>query len=369
MAESADVVVIGAGVVGLACARALALAGREVVVLERHGVIGSETSSRNSEVIHGGLYYPDGSSKARLCVRGKELLYRFCADHGVPFRRCGKIIVASDEAQLDTLRAYQQQAERNGAGRLAWLSSADVAAMEPAVEAVAGVLSASTGIIDSHAYMLALQGALESAGGVIAFHTPVIGLAAAEHGLTVTMADFHLDARWVINAAGLGAPTVAAWVTADAPRAHYALGHYYAYEGPPPFSRLVYPVAEAGGLGVHVTLDMGGQVRFGPDLVWIDQIDYRFDDSRRGAFEAAIRRYFPGLEARRLHPGYTGIRPKISGPGEPAADFRIDGPAVHGVPGLVNLLGIESPGLTASLAIAELVVEQTGGAVARRARC
>ncbi|MFU8817689.1 MAG: NAD(P)/FAD-dependent oxidoreductase [Pseudomonadales bacterium] len=362
MAESADVVVIGAGVVGLACAQALARAGRDVVVLERHGHIGSETSSRNSEVIHAGIYYPTGSSKAALCVRGKALLYRFCDDHAVPVRRCGKLIVASDPSQLATLRGYQQQAERNGAGRLAWLSGADVAALEPAVEAVAGVLSASTGIIDSHAYMLALQGELDAAGGMIAFRTPVTGLIPAPHGLRVSTADFQLDARWVVNAAGLHAPGVAAWLVADAPRAHYAIGHYYAYEGPAPFSRLVYPVAEAGGLGVHVTVDMGGQVRFGPDLVWIDSIDYGFDDSRREAFEVAIRRYFPALESRRLHPGYTGIRPKISGPGEPAADFRIDGPPAHGVPGLVNLLGIESPGLTASLAIAEAVVEQVRGA-------
>jgi L-2-hydroxyglutarate oxidase LhgO len=367
VAEQADVVVIGAGVVGLACAFILARSGRDVIVLERHRQIGTETSSRNSEVIHAGIYYPTGSAKAALCVLGKALLYRFCADYGVPYRRCGKIIVASDAGQTTTLRAYQQQARSNGAGELVWLSRAEVAALEPAVDAAAGVLSESTGIIDSHAYMLALQGALEAAGGMLAFGTPVTGLSRAGTNIRVATPDFELQANAVVNSAGLEAPAVAAWLTAEAPRAYFARGHYYAYDGPPPFSRLVYPVAEAGGLGVHVTLDLGGQVRFGPDLVWVEGIDYRFDDSRRAAFETAIRRYFPALEADRLHPGYTGIRPKISGPGEAAADFRIDGPEIHGVNGLVNLLGIESPGLTASLAIAERVAELLG--VGGRAAC
>jgi L-2-hydroxyglutarate oxidase LhgO len=360
MTDSADVVVIGAGVVGLACALELARRGREVLVLERHRQIGTETSSRNSEVIHAGIYYPDGSAKARLCVRGKALLYRFCDVYGVPHRRCGKVIVATDDAQLATLRAYQQHAERNGVGHLPWLSAADVAALEPAVEAVAGVLSESTGIIDSHAYMVALQGGLEAAGGLVALGTEVTRLERDGAGVRVCTPELTLRARAVVNAAGLAAPTIAAWLTAAAPRPYYAIGHYYAYAGPAPFSRLVYPVAEAGGLGVHVTLDLGGQVRFGPDVTWLDAIDYTFDDSRRPAFEAAIRRYFPALEAHRLHPGYTGIRPKISGPMEPAADFRIDGPAAHGIDGLVNLLGIESPGLTASLAIAEEVADLLG---------
>lgn len=357
MAESADTVVIGAGVIGLACARALARHGRDVVVLERHDQIGTETSSRNSEVIHGGIYYPTGSLKARLCVAGKALLYRYCEEHGVPHDRCGKIIVASSEEQVPMLRQYQQQALLNQVGELPWLDADEVAAMEPAVNAVAGVLSPSTGIIDSHAYMLALQGELEAAGGMIAFGTEVAGLAREGGGLRVATEAMELDARQVVNAAGLRAPEVAAWLCADVPAAHYARGRYYVYDGAPPFSRLVYPVAEAGGLGVHVTLDLGGQARFGPDVAWIDGVDYTFDDARRGDFETAIRRYFPGLESERLHPGYTGIRPKISGPGEPAADFRIDGPSAHGVPGLVNLLGIESPGLTASLAIAARVLE------------
>lgn len=360
MTETVDAVVIGAGVVGLACARALALQGLEVVVLERHEQIGTETSARNSEVIHAGIYYPDGSRKAALCVRGKQLLYDYCADHAVPHERCGKIIVASNDDQLATLRQYQTQALANGVGELPWLTAADIAAMEPAVRAVAGVLSESTGIIDCHAYMLALRGDLEAAGGMIALGTAVQGLRPAGDGLLVATDAMDLQARRVVNAGGLAAPDIAAWVSADAPAAHYARGRYYSYQGRAPFSRLVYPVAEAGGLGVHVTLDLGGQARFGPDVVWIDGVDYRFDDSRRADFEAAIRRYFPDLDAARLQPGYTGIRPKISGPGEPAADFRIDGPAVHGVSGLVNLLGIESPGLTASLAIGEVVLNELG---------
>jgi L-2-hydroxyglutarate oxidase LhgO len=356
----ADVVVIGAGVVGLACARALARAGRDVVVVERHGRAGAETSSRNSEVIHAGIYYPTGSAKARWCVAGRDSLYRYCDDHGVAYRRCGKIIVACNDSEIAQLRAYQEQAERNGAGRLRWLTAKEVAALEPAVRAVAGVLSEHTGIIDSHAYLLALQGDLEAAGAMIAFATEVTGIDRAA-ALRLQTSAGVLDASWVINAAGLWAPALIRHLCPSAPRAYFARGRYYGYEGPAPFSRLVYPVAGGGGLGVHVTVDLAGQVRFGPDVEWIDGVDYRFDDSRRGAFAEAIRRYYPEVDAERLRPGYTGVRPKISGPGEGAADFRLDGPRQHGVPGLVNLLGIESPGLTASLAIAESVTAVVQG--------
>jgi L-2-hydroxyglutarate oxidase LhgO len=353
--EPVDVVVIGAGVVGLACARRLAQSGREVLVLERNGQIGAETSSRNSEVIHAGIYYPQGSLKARLCVRGKHALYRYCQDRGVPYRRCGKVIVATSDDQLAVLEGYRTSARANGVGELPWLDAADLRSMEPAVSAVAGVLSESTGIVDSHAYMLALQGDLEAAGGLVILDTPVLGLERGDPGILVRTAELRLAARCVVNSAGLWAPQLAAELVAEAPRARYAIGHYFTYAGRSPFARLVYPVAEAGGLGVHVTLDMAGQVRFGPDVTWIDDVDYRFDAGRKAAFVEAILRYFPGLDPSRLQPGYTGIRPKISGPGEPAADFSIGGPAQHGVPGLVNLLGIESPGLTASLAIAEEV--------------
>lgn len=355
MSEPADVVVIGAGVVGLACARALARAGREVLVLERHDRIGSETSSRNSEVIHAGIYYPTGSLKARLCVAGKQLLYAYCEAAGIAHRRCGKLIVATDAAQVPVLRAYQAQALGNGAGALQWLDRAGVVALEPAVDAVAGVFSPTTGIVDSHGLMLALQADLEAAGGVVVCNTAVVRLARRPGGIAVSTDTLELDAAWVVNCAGLGAPGMARQLVADVPIGRYARGRYYAYQGPAPFDRLVYPVAEPGGLGIHVTLDLAGQVRFGPDVEWIDAVDYTFDDSRRADFVAAIARYFPAVDPARVVPAYTGIRPKLAGPDAPAADFRIDGPAEHGVPGLVNLLGIESPGLTASLAIAQYV--------------
>lgn len=353
-----DCVVIGAGVVGLACAARLAGAGLDVVILERHGGIGEETSSRNSEVIHAGIYYPTGSRKALLCVRGKRLLYDFCRAHHVPHRACGKVIVATDASQLDVLRGYQQQARANGVGELEWLSGAEVRNLEPEVRAVAGVVSPTTGIVDSHAFMLALQGLFEAAGGMVAFETDVADLRRARDELVVVTTDGEISARHVVNCAGLGAPPLARRLDPGAPREHFARGHYYAYQGRQPFSRLVYPVAEAGGLGVHVTLDLGGQIRFGPDVEWVPEPDYRFDDSRRERFARAIEKYFPTLDRARLTPDYVGVRPKISGPGEPAADFRIDGTETHGVRGLINLLGIESPGLTASLAIAELVLER-----------
>lgn len=355
MSELADCVVIGAGVVGLACARRLAEAGLDVIVLEQHTLIGSETSSRNSEVIHAGIYYPTGSLKAELCVAGRQMLYDYSADNQVPHRRCGKIIVAVTEDQLGELEGYRRQAAANGVGELAWLSAGEIGRLEPAVLSVGGLLSPDTGIIDSHAFMLSLQGRLQAAGGMIAFGVRVQRIEPRDRGLDVVLAEQTLRCRYLVNAAGLEAPGLAEGVDPRAPRAFFARGHYFSYPGQAPFSRLVYPVAEPGGLGVHVTLDLAGQVKFGPDVQWCEVVDYRFDASRQERFAEAIRRYFPGLDASRLTPGYVGVRPKISGPGEAAADFRIDGPAHHGVPGLVNLLGIESPGLTASLAIAERV--------------
>jgi L-2-hydroxyglutarate oxidase LhgO len=333
VADRVDCVVIGAGVVGLACARALALEGREVLVLERHGQIGTETSSRNSEVIHAGIYYDAGSLKARLCVAGKARLYEHCEAFGVPFRRCGKIIVATDESQFETLRGYQRRAIANGVGELRWLSQAQVRELEPAVRCVGAVLSESTGIIDSRAYMESLHGDLEAHGGVIAFHTSVLA-GRPQHGRHILETDQGtLDAGFVVNAAGLAAPDLARCLARgamhEAPTAYYAKGHYYTLSGTAPFHRLVYPVAEAGGLGVHVTLDLAGQARFGPDVVWIDAVDYSFDERNRERFVAAIRRYYPDLDESSLQSCYTGIRTKISAQDQPAADFRIDGPDVH----------------------------------------
>ena len=358
MAERCDAVVIGAGVVGLAAARALARAGRDVLVLEREAAFGAQTSSRNSEVIHAGIYYPAGSLKARLCVRGKTLLYEHCATYHVPHKRLGKIIVATSEAQLHVLKGYQRQARVNGVGELPWLTRDEVLALEPQVDALAGVYSESTGIVDSHAFMLSLVGDLEAAGGTIALRTEASDLRRWGAGVRVRCRDFAIDAKLVVNAAGLRAPSVAAQL-GGAWRGYYAKGHYYALSGAAPFSRLIYPVAEAGGLGVHVTLDMVGSVRFGPDAVWQEDADYAFDSSGFKGFVAAIRRYYPALDASRLRPDYTGIRPKLVPAGAPAADFVVEGPEQTGVPGFVNLLGIESPGLTASLAIAEQVLALT----------
>lgn len=364
MTERVECAVIGAGVVGLAIARRLAMSGHEVVVLEAESAFGIHTSARNSEVIHAGIYYATGSLKARLCVSGRKALYRYCAEHGVQHQRIGKIIVACEESELAGLKRYKDQAETNGLDDLALLERGELAALEPEVRGVAGFLSPSTGIIDSHGLMLAYLGDAESHGASLALGSPVVSGRVAKGAIVLEVGGAEsstLECAMVVNSAGLNAQAVARSITgispATIPPAYFAIGHYYTLTGAAPFRRLIYPVARQDWLGVHVTIDLGGRVKFGPDFAWIERVDYRFDASREAAFYAAIRRYFPGLRDGTLQPGYTGIRPKTAGPGEPAQDFSIQGPREHGVRGLVNLFGIESPGLTSSLAIADHVVE------------
>jgi len=362
MTEKIDCAVIGAGVVGLAVARKLAMRGREVVVLEAEEHFGTHTSSRNSEVIHAGIYYPTGSLKARLCVAGRTALYPYCAEHAVNHRRIGKVIVACDESELVGLESYRSQAEINGCSDLRMLSQDELAELEPNVRCIAGFLSPSTGIIDAHGLMLAYLGDAEEHGAALALASPVLSGAVTGEGIVLQVGgseSVELLCNTVINSAGLNAQAVArslAGIPAETiPSTFYAIGHYYTLTGASPFNRLIYPVARRDWLGVHVTIDLGGQVKFGPDFAWIDRIDYGFDESREDAFYSAIRRYYPGLKDGALQAGYTGIRPKIHSPSEPAPDFLIHGPRDHGVAGLVNLYGIESPGLTASLAIADYV--------------
>ncbi|MES2686591.1 MAG: NAD(P)/FAD-dependent oxidoreductase [Pseudomonadota bacterium] len=365
--DQVDCVVIGAGVVGLAVARALALQGREVMALEAANAIGTGTSSRNSEVIHAGIYYPQGSLKARLCVQGKQMLYDYCAERGIGHQRCGKLIVATSDAQAAELPAIVTKAAANGVHDLALLTREQAQAMEPQLACVAAVYSPSTGIIDSHALMLSLQGDLENAGGMVALNSPLAHARCEPAAITLVANDgTALQARTVVNAAGLQAPALAARFTglnaSWVPPAYYAKGNYFTLSGRSPFSRLIYPVPEPAshlaGLGVHLTIDLGGQAKFGPDVQWVDSPDDLLVDAARGdAFYAEVRKYWPGLADGALAPGYAGIRPKIQPPGAPAKDFLIQGPAEHGVAGLVNLFGIESPGLTSSLAIARHVTE------------
>jgi L-2-hydroxyglutarate oxidase LhgO len=356
--DDVDVVVIGAGVVGLAIARALALAGRDVLILEAAESFGTQTSSRNSEVIHAGIYYPRDSLKARLCVSGRELLYEFCEQHGVAYRRCGKLIVATAATQLPELQKIRQAAHANGVS-LELLTRAQALELEPQLACDGALHSPLTGIIDSHAYMLALLGQAESRGATLVTATTVTGLQIEPGGgarIAVNNEPPTLRARTVINSGGLHAPRVArlmaGFPAAHVPTPYFAKGNYFTLSGRAPFERLVYPVPEPGGLGVHLTLDLAGRARFGPDVQWIEQCDYCVEPQRSERFYAAIRTYWPGLADGALQPGYAGIRPKISGPTETAADFRVDGPRTHGIAGIVNLFGIESPGLTASLALA-----------------
>jgi L-2-hydroxyglutarate oxidase LhgO len=371
--DKVEVVVIGAGVVGLAIGRALALQGREVIVIEKEKAIGQGVSSRNSEVIHAGLQYPPGSLKARLSVRGKELLYAYCPTRGVRFANCGKLVVATDVSQHAALHGVQTKATANGAPTQ-WLSAAQARAMEPHLHCTAALHSPTTGIVDSHGLMLALQGDLENAGGIVALGTQVQSVHLSKHNgapahhlvaqaATETVAT-ELQASLVINAASLHACALARRMEGlDAqhiPREYFAKGNYYSLAGKAPFSQLIYPAPHDAWLGVHITLDLGGQAKFGPDLEWLsaqtpEQIDYQVDPARASAFYAAVRQYWPALPDGALQPSYSGVRPKIHGPGMPAPDFRIDGPERHGIHGLVNLFGIESPGLTSSLAIGDYV--------------
>jgi L-2-hydroxyglutarate oxidase LhgO len=358
-----QVLVVGAGVVGLAVARAAALKGHELIVAEQTRGIGNGVSSRNSEVIHGGMYYPTGSLRAHHCPRGRRMLYEFCASHGVPHRKCGKLIVATEDAEVAKMAAIQQQGEVNGVEGLELIEGAAAIAMEPALNCVAAVHSPETGVIDSHQFMTALRGDLEDRGGMIAFNTRIERLIHTQAGWVVRYSggdsgELAVDA--VVNSAGLGAQALARhtedYPQTRVPRLVMARGNYFGYAGRPVFSRLIYPAPRIdGGLGTHVTLDLAGRMRFGPDVEWIDEENYDVNPKRADSFYASIRRYWPGLKDGMLQPDYAGIRPKLTGPGEPAADFMVEGPEQHGLPGLVHLFGIESPGLTAALSLAEAV--------------
>ena len=361
--EKVDCVVVGAGVIGLAVARALALAGREVIVLEKHDCIGNEMSSRNSEVIHAGIYYPRSSLKARFCVDGRNRLYEYCETHNLPFRRCGKFIIATDQQQQPQLQRLLENARANGVDDLVPLDRAEMQSRAPRIRCMSALWSPSTGILDSHAYLLALQGDLEDAGGVIVFDSTVNGGSVSNGLLELVVQsgadDFRLAANTVVNCAGLGGDRLARAIdginTETLPTYSYAKGNYFSHAGESPFTSLVYPVPNEYGLGVHVTLDMSGGIRFGPDVEWVDEIGYEVDPARGDSFYQAIRSYWPELEDGSLYPAYSGIRPKINGKGLPAVDFQVQDQGQHGVAGLINLFGIESPGLPASLALADYV--------------
>ena len=362
--EKIECVVVGAGVIGLAVARRLAQAGREVIILEAAEGIGTVTSSRNSEVIHAGIYYPAGSLMARMCVSGKRALYRYCSDHGVPHRNCGKLIVATTPNETAKLQSIRAHAEANGVLDLQTLGADAARALEPALNCDAALLSPSTGIIDSHAFMLALRGDAEEAGAVCAFYAPLLRATADAGRIEIEVggaAPISLECKLLVNAAGLSAPTVARGISGMPieliPPAYLAKGNYFSCQARAPFSRLIYPVPEPGGLGVHLTLDMAGQARFGPDVEWVETVDYAVDPARAARFYPAIRRYWPTLPDGALMPSYSGIRPKIVPPAVAVQDFLIQGPNDHGVDGLINLFGIESPGLTSALAIADHVGE------------
>ncbi len=369
MSTDIDCIVVGAGVVGLAIARALAQSGREVLVVEAAEGIGTGTSARNSEVIHAGIYYETGSLKARLCVQGRDMLYAYCAERGVAHKRLGKLIVATSDEEIPRLADIQRKAHANGVTDLQLLTAYEAQTLEPALSCTAALLSPSTGIVDSHGLMLAYQGDAENAGAQCVFHTPLVcGSIRAQGGFDLQFGGtdaMTMSCRVLINASGLHAPTLAHHIqglaAASIPSEYLCKGSYFTLQGRAPFTRLIYPTPHHAGLGVHLTLDLGGQAKFGPDTEWITDENYDIDPSRCEGFYEAVRTYWPGMQNDSLSPGYTGIRPKISGPDEPAADFMIAGPSVHGVPGLVNLFGIESPGLTSSLAIAAETLTRLNG--------
>jgi len=362
--DSVDCVVIGAGVVGLAVARAMARKGREVLILESEDAFGTATSSRNSEVIHAGIFYAHGSLKERLCIEGRDKLYAFCEEYGVTCKKTTKLVYVSTEAELPALKKLQAHCSEAGVPMI-WMTEAEARALEPNLHCVAALHSPLTGIVDSHAYMLALLGDAEAHGATIVYNSPVKGGRAGENGVVLNVGGteaMELEARTVINCAGLGAQTVSRGIIGVTPGSippqHYAKGNYFYLSGKPPFSRLIYPLPGKASLGLHYTLDLAGQGRFGPDIEWVDTIDYRVNEAREATFYAEIRKYWPGLPDGALRPGYTGIRPKIQGPGESAKDFEIQTTQETGVNGFIALYGIESPGLTSSLAIADFVAER-----------
>ena len=368
--DDIECVVIGAGVCGIAVARALACAGHEVIVIEAEDGIGTQISSRNSEVVHAGIYYPKDSLMARLCVSGRRMLYGFCAERGVAFARCGKLIVATNAAELPALALIKQRGEANGVEELTLLTAQEARALEPNLSCAGALLSPATGIIDSHAYMLALQGDAEHAGAVFVCNSPMMRARVLPEGIAVDIGEIDpitLRCRLLVNAAGLAAPSLAARIEGMprhlVPTAHYAKGSYFVLSGRSPFSRLIYPVPVPGGLGVHLTIDLGGQARFGPDVEWVSEIDYNVDASRASGFYDAVRRYWPALEDGALQPGYCGIRPKIVPEGGAPQDFVVQDWRTHGVSGLINLFGIESPGLTAAIALGDLVRDLAGQAM------
>ncbi|MDB5799592.1 MAG: dependent oxidoreductase [Rhodocyclales bacterium] len=364
--ENTGAIVIGAGVIGLACARALALRGVETIIVENHNGIGQETSSRNSEVIHAGLYYPPGSLKAALCTEGRRQLYDYCQSRGVPHRRCGKLIVATSAADEEKLGKLLMQGRENGVDDLVLISATQALSYEPQLSCTAALHSPATGIVDSHALMLALLGDAETRGAVLALNSHVVCGEVGQDNIELLIRsgeeELLLTGTYVINASGLSAATLAkklaGFPNEHIPQTYLAKGNYYALSGRAPFSRLIYPIPEEGGLGVHLTLDLGHQARFGPDVEWVDSIEYSVDPGRCERFYAEVRKYWPGLPDNALSPAYCGIRPKLSGPNAANADFLIQGPAAHGVSGLIHLFGIESPGLTSALAIAEEVCKE-----------